>query len=66
MMPPGPPGGGSGLGPGGARDAAIVAASRERENLPPRDWGVQEVGRGKQRKKRGGRGVTRLEKGCLF
>lgn len=44
MMPPGPVGGeGRGLGPGGARDEAIVAASREREKRPPRDWGVQEV-----------------------
>lgn len=44
MMPPGPAGGeGRGLGPGGARDEAIVAASRERETRPPRDWGVQEV-----------------------
>lgn len=44
MMPPGPIGGeGRGLGPGGARDEAIVAASRERDKRPPRDWGVQEV-----------------------
>ncbi|CAN0123526.1 unnamed protein product, partial [Scytosiphon promiscuus] len=44
MMPPGPAGGErTGLGPGGARDEAIVAASREREKRPPRDWGVQEV-----------------------
>eukprot|EP00903_Cladosiphon_okamuranus_P006154 g6055.t1 len=34
---------GRGLGPGGARDEAIVAASREREKRPPRDWGVQEL-----------------------
>lgn len=45
MMPSGPAGGEiRGLGPGGARDEAIVAASREREKRPPRDWGVQEVG----------------------
>lgn len=44
MMPPGSSGGcGRGLGPGGARDEAIVAASRERDKRPPRDWGVQEV-----------------------
>lgn len=41
MMPPGQPG--RGLGPGEARDEAIVAASRERQRQSPRDWGVQEV-----------------------
>lgn len=45
MMPPGHPGGGAGLGPGGALDEAIVAASREKQERPPRDWGVQEVGK---------------------
>lgn len=44
MMPPGPPMRGHGLGPGGARDEAIVAASRERKKRSPKDWGVQEVG----------------------
>ncbi|CAN0096130.1 unnamed protein product, partial [Ectocarpus fasciculatus] len=44
MMPPGPvEGKRRGLGPGEGRDEAIVAASREREKRPARDWGVQEV-----------------------
>ncbi|CAM9280710.1 unnamed protein product [Ectocarpus sp. 6 AP-2014] len=44
MMPPGPVDGKRrGLGPGEGRDEAIVAASREREKRPAREWGVQEV-----------------------
>ncbi|CAB1097207.1 unnamed protein product [Ectocarpus sp. CCAP 1310/34] len=44
MMPPGPVDEKRrGLGPGEGRDEAIVAASREREKRPARDWGVQQV-----------------------
>ena len=44
VMPPDSLARGGDLGPGSARNEAIVAASRQREKCPPRDWGVQEVG----------------------
>lgn len=56
MMPPGPLGGGNGLGPGGVRDEAIVMASREREGRSPQNWGVQEVEGG------GGGGIREVER----
>lgn len=54
-MPPDQLTRGGDLGPGSARDEAIVAASRQREICSPRDWGVQEVGIGTARGT-GGRG----------